>query len=96
MSSIEDKNSLDTLTNEAKLAQPGISPKNIALKSYISHTIRNTSNIDPTHYLQKGGTAMGTAAAPSYANIFITHHYLHKDREMHLLTPNKKEANSIM
>ena len=39
MSGIEDEHFLDTRTNEAKSAQPGISPMNIKFKSYIGHTV---------------------------------------------------------
>ena len=28
-------------------------------------------NFNVDHYLQTGGTAMGTAAAPNYANLFM-------------------------
>ena len=44
ISSIEEKQFLDTLKDETKSARPGISPRDTKFESYIGHTVINLSN----------------------------------------------------
>ena len=50
---------------------------------------KNNFQFNRKHYLQIGGTAMGTRVAPSYANLFMA--YL----EQKLLEKAKKDLNII-
>ena len=46
-----------------------ITPYNLQLLELVLHSMNFTFNED--HYLQTGGTAMGTVLAPNYANLFM-------------------------
>ena len=46
-----------------------ITPYILRLLELVSHSMNFTYNED--HYLQIGGTAMGTALAPNYTNLFM-------------------------
>jgi hypothetical protein len=47
-------------------------PSNDTITSLLEHVLtKNNFDFDHKHYLQVGGTAMGTKVAPSFANIFM-------------------------
>jgi len=47
-------------------------PSNISIKHLLEHVLyMNNFDFNDKHYLQVGGTAMGTKVAPSFANIFM-------------------------
>ena len=48
-------------------------PSNLSLKELLAQVLTyNNFRFNERHYLQVGGTAMGTKLAPSYANIFMS------------------------
>ena len=52
---------------------PEINPSNLSIIEMLSQVLTyNNFKFNDRHYLQIGGTAMGTKLAPSYANIFMS------------------------
>ena len=51
----------------------GVNPSNLSLTELLAQVLTlNNFKFNDRHYLQIGGTAMGTRLAPSYANIFMS------------------------
>ena len=49
-------------------------PSNESITHLLEHVLyMNNFDFNDKHYLQVGGTAMGTKVAPSFANIFMAH-----------------------
>ena len=56
----------------AKFRTDGTPPSNTNITRLLEHVLyMNNFDFNNKHYLQVGGTAMGTRAAPSFANIFM-------------------------
>ena len=86
MSSIEDKEILTTLKQEAITAQPGILPKNTKFESYIGHTVINISNTtldeQQVKALGKGLTFCPTPGLPDKSQIWLDFKEFHRRPEL--------------
>ena len=86
MSSIEDKDVLETLTSEARESRPGILPKDTKVDSYIGHTVINLSNTPLDHNqikaLEKGLTFCPTPGPPDKSQIWLDFKEFHRRLEL--------------